>query len=150
MKYLVNLCTHNYDDISFAIVEVDALTAREWQRWVGRCRGDRYLKEHPDKHSFELTFFEYSGSPDLIDYFDVEAILGEDVYEAVENEGCSPIPHTPAVVESKRSECDRIHLTCDGVYWTSIPKHCDEPVKTQEIPWSVLTKEREWNFGETK
>lgn len=39
-----------------------------------------------------------------------------------------------------RTECDRMVVTLEGVYWTAYPKHCDWVIETRPIDYDTVRK----------
>lgn len=64
----------------------------------------------------------------LAERVDLDGLVWFDEDKEIDTEG----------VETKRTDCDQMHATKDGVYWSAYLKHTDLRMETHEIPWDVL------------
>jgi hypothetical protein len=124
-------------DHDYAVVEIDDVGLRRLKSFrkvwrLLRCEAEDVTNDHGIGISLEFTWF-YNW-PDFY-----SRTWEEDWPSEFEELGVwqAPAPFKPET-EAERTECTRMHVCRGGVYWTTIPKHTDLLITTEEISWVEL------------
>lgn len=89
-----------------------------------------------DSHSFEVSFF--CPSITMLPYDVVEELYPGVTDEPDPDFSIVEMPDLSGFSELPRTECDRVHVQVDGLWWDVVPKHCEFRVTTREISFEKL------------
>lgn len=120
---------HYNGDCDFAIVEVDPFLAR---KILSRHHAFLFARRQ-DENACLLEFHDHGP----------QYARHDDKYDVIENgEDFAELPESVKVSDDdlQRTECDRMCIDWDSVFWRCYPKHSDVRIETRCIPIKEIAR----------
>jgi hypothetical protein len=138
MKILFNCYANNenFDGCQYALIELSDEAKKEI---IARRELFQMVKSK-DSGLWSLTFWDAA-----CEFYDYDDWAPEDAFtdeqaKRFEAQGYLVLPDDfeESEADAARTECDRMVVTADSVYWKCIAKHTDVYVETRQLPYEVL------------